>query len=179
MRPAFAVLGVCLLALPLLAACGGGDDDDGDDFDDIRASATAAAERSPTEGATTADAGGDGYPAAAREAVDELNEALAQLNADLTAAEGSQADPKWPGILNADIEAVRTAGAAVKDLEAPADLEDISTAINDGVDEVLRGVDQLANAIESASQEVGAQAVLAITTGTTAVNTAVSQLPAE
>lgn len=151
---------VVLAALAALAAIGaascGGGDDKGDDFSDIKATATAAALKSPTPEATV-DLTAAYYRQAATLAK-ELGDLTNTLDADMLAAAESQADPKWPTQLTADADLVIAKANALNTLPVPAGVPPtLSGRIGQAAQGLAAGAALLKQAIVKLDPAIGAQ----------------------
>ena len=129
-----------LVAVALwLAACGGGD----------------------SSSKATTD-----YKAGARAAAAKLGKQTDALIKDMQAAQTSQSDPKWAGILNGDSDLVTSAATELKALTPPAG------AMTTAQSRLARAADQLISAaalmkqtVETGDAATGAQAYLGLTQG--------------
>lgn len=150
------VLAVIALVAPL-AACGG---DDG--FEDIEKTATAVATLQPTATATPDPVAA--YRGAITDGVPVLRERVAQLWSDLLAAQESQADPKWPAVLHADLDLVQAAVDELSGQEPPGEpYAQFQQELVILLETMTEGVDSLSAAIDSADATLAAEGVAAIT----------------
>lgn len=157
----------------LLQACGG---DDG--FEDIEQTATAVASMQPTATATPDPV--TGYRMAVEEGVPLLRERVAQLWTDLLAAQENQADPKWPAVLQADLDLVAAAADELSAIESPGEPYDAFQQELDALlDEMTAGVESLSAAIDAADPALAAEGVATITGSDTAIGELLDTFPAE
>lgn len=162
---------VISLALPL-QACGG---DDG--FEDIEQTATAVASMQPT--ATPTPDPVAAYRIAIQEGIPVLRERVAQLWTDLLAAQENQADPKWPGVLHADLDLVQSSADELR-LESPGEPYDgFQQQLTALLDEMTGGVESLSAAIDSADATLAAEGVAAITGSDAQIGELLETFPAE
>lgn len=160
--------------MALLGACG---DDGKDDFDDIRATATAAALQTPSPGPTTDPV--TTYYAQALSLATELGELVNALDADMLAAAQTQADPKWPGVLNTDADLVIAKAKALDSLAAPGSVSQTLTGkINGASDGLAAGAELLKQAILKQDPAIGASAAQTIDEGENALDEVRSLLEA-
>ena len=167
---------VATLAVGLIAACGGDDDD----FSDIKGSATAAATSQPTATPTGASSGTDtaGYAKAVREETTVLKKALKKLNDDMLAAQINQSDPAVPAKLKADVQAVNDSIAKLKAMKAPESLSKFSTDLVAALDQIKKGADGIAKAVDTADQATGLAAFADLSGGEAKLDAAIATLPA-
>ena len=163
-----------LALLPLAAACGGG----GDDIKNIQSTATAAAKNRPSPTATP-DA-----VAAYRQKVTtsgkKLSDATNKAVADMLTASENQADPKWPGIMIADADAITLLTADLKGLAAPGDTyREFAKNLDAAVAQVEKGAQTLKQAATQASADLGTQAFVALSEGKDKLTAALAALPAQ
>lgn len=157
----------------LLTACGG---DDG--FEDIEKTATAAATLQPT--ATPTPDPVTAYRSAISEGVPVLRERVAQLWTDLLAAQESQADPKWPGVLHADLDLVQAAADELSALESPREpYDEFQQELVALLQTMTEGVGSLSAAIDSADATLAAEGVAAITGSDAEIGELFATFPAE
>ncbi len=182
-RIAFARAGVVarvtlalVAALSLAAvACGGSE---ADDIKNIQATATAAAKNRPSPTATPDPVAAYRQKVAA--AGKRLSEATDELHKDMLAASVSQADPKWPAILNADADAVIAAAGSVLALAPPGEkYKAFAASLNEVAATLDKGAKMLKQAVPTGDQEVGAQAFFAVDEGKTKLPDALAALPPE
>ena len=168
---------VAALSVGLIAACGGDDDD----FSDIKGSATAAATAQPTATPTGDPTGsGDeaGYVTAVRDESTVLKTALKKLNDDMIAAQLNQADPAVPAKLKADVQAVNDSVAKLKAMKAPDSLSKFSTDLAAALDQIKKGADGIAEAVDTNNQATGLAAFADLSGGEAKLDAAIATLPA-
>ncbi len=153
-------LSAVILLLALLAACG--------DSDEPAPAATA------TPPATQDPA--SGYIADARAAAARLGAETDTLLKDMVAAQTSQADPKWPGVLNADADLVASAAAALKGLTAPPESAAAAAALAAAATRLEEGARLLKASVQTASRDSGLQAFTALTEGKGLLTNAIETL---
>lgn len=156
-----AVLGVACATVVAITgvACGGSD-------------STPAA--TPT--ATPTQAPGDQFTTDALAAANRLKKEAATLLQDMIAAQASQADPKWPDVLNADADLIVTAAKAVSDLQAPAEHAADAAALAAAAETLSQGATLLKESVTTQSQDTGQQAFTALTEGQTKLEAAIAAL---
>ncbi|MGD9935213.1 MAG: hypothetical protein AB7T37_16075 [Dehalococcoidia bacterium] len=168
---------VAVLSIGLFAACGGDDDD----FSDIKGSATAAATSQPTATPTgDSSTGGDtaGYSKSVRDESTVLKKALKKLNDDMIAAQLNQSDPAVPGKLKADVQAVNDSVARLKAMKAPDSLAKFSTDLVAALDQIKKGADGIAKAVDTNDQATGLAAFADLSGGEAKLDAAIATLPA-
>lgn len=177
MRTALTLGLVAVLSVGILAACGGDDDD----FSDIKGSATAAATAQPTATPTAvSSSGGDtaGYTKGVRDESKVLKTALKKLNEDMVAAQLNQADPAVPAKLKADVQAVNDSVAKLKAMKAPDSLSKFFTDLNAALDQIKKGADGIAEAVDTNNQATGLAAFADLSGGEAKLDAAIATLPA-
>lgn len=153
-----------VLGLVGAAACG-----DDDDVSDIQETATAAARAATATAQVITPAPTDDPATVYREEVRTLGEALAKaagtLQADMIAAGESQADPKWPQVLGADVAAVLSAAQELTDLDPPAGQETLDGQVEAAAQKFFDGANLMRTAVERQDPQAGAQAAAALGEG--------------
>lgn len=162
-----------LLATAALVACG----DDDDDFSDIKGSATAAATAQPTATPTAAAGNTTAYTKSIRDEAAVLKTALKKLNDDMLAAQTNQSDPAVPAKLKADVQAVNDSVAKLKAMKAPESLAKFSTDLVAALDQIKKGADGVAEAVDSANQATGLAAFTNLSGGQAKLEAALATLP--
>jgi hypothetical protein len=149
---AFVLCALLSLGLTVLAVGCGDDDDDG--------------KKTPTTRATaTADAATD-FKIRAKAAAAKAEKETETLLADMQAAQLSQADPKWPGVLTTDADLVIAAANALKALTPAATTPPaLSAGLQSAATRLAEGADILKRSITSADQTLGLQAFAALSEG--------------
>ena len=143
---------VCLATVLAVAiGCGGG----GDDIKDIQATATAAAKTRPSPTATpdlvTA------YRTKVTAGAQKLGDATDTLIKDMLAAAESQADPKWPPVLQADAAAIAAAATSLKSLAPPGDTyKPFAAQLDTAIDSLSRAAVLLKQTVQTADPALGA-----------------------
>lgn len=136
------------------SACGGGKKND--DFSDIKATATAAALKSPTPAATVDPV--TAYYQQAAVLAKDLSDLSTTLNSDMLAAAGSQGDPKWPAQLTSDADLVIAKAAALNKLPVPAGVpQTLAGRIGQAAQGLGAGAELLKQAILKLDPAIGAQ----------------------
>lgn len=176
MRTALILGLAAVLAVGAFAACGGDDDD----FSDIKGSATAAATAQPTATPAGAASGGDtaSYVKSVRDEARVLKSALKKLNDDMLAAQLNQSDPAVPGKLKADVQAVNDSIAKLKAMKAPDSLSKFSTDLVAALNQIKKGADGIAEAVDTANQATGLAAFADLSGGEAKLDAAIATLPA-
>jgi hypothetical protein len=158
----------------VISSCGGSDSDG---IEDARRTATAASQTRPSPTATPDVA--SAYRQGVNEQVPALLSSLSQLNDDLLGAQANQADPKWPGILEADLADVQTRSANIVALvPAPAQTE-FHSMLSANLKQIIQGCEQLSTSISTAEPEGAAEAVSLIFDGRDDVQVTLQALPPE
>lgn len=167
-----ATFAVALVALTL-TSCGGGSSN----FSDIRGTATAAAALHPSPSATV-----DLRAAYLTQQVAltaELRTLLDHLTADLLAAQASQSDPKWPGVLTADLDLVSAKAAAIAAAAPPPGLPaGLADRLASVAASASSGAAQLKTAVHNADAVTAAKAVQTLDDAGTALDAIRTELAA-
>lgn len=149
---AWASLAALLAVLVAATGCGGG----GDDIKDIQATATAAAKTRPSPTATPDPVAA--YRAKVTTGTQKLGDAADTLIKDMLAAAETQADPKWPTVLQADADAITLAATALKGLVPPGDAyKSFAAQLETAVDSLSQAAVLLKQTVQSADPALGAQ----------------------
>ncbi len=174
-RPLF-LLATVMLALVALSACGGGSSDN---LNDIKQTATAAAQRTPSAAASaspTADPG-QAYLSQATTLVNQIVGLLGTLHNDLLAAQANQADPKWPGVLTADCDLVSAKATEIANLPRPGSVPNTLTSeVRGTANSTASAADLLKSAVHDADPTRAAQAVATLEDNTTIFKDLLPQL---
>ena len=137
-----------------LSACGG---DSNDDLSDIKATATAAAQSrtaTPTVDAASA------YREDVARLGSEVHDSVQRLTADLLAAQASQGDPKWPGVLGADCDDLATRATALANVNEPGSVPSVLTSGVEGAAiSISSSATLLKQAVQNADADLAARAV--------------------
>jgi len=150
LRAAAALLAVSAVFLSLAAAACG---DDG-------GAKTPTAAPSPTLNPAAA------FRATAKAAGEALGKQAGQLLQDMQAANETQSDPKWPGVLTSDADLVTSAAATVKALAPPAGFPAAPvTALQAAASRLAEGAGLLKQSVQRADSALGAQAFAALSEG--------------
>ncbi len=161
------------LGAALLTSCGGGSSN----FSDIRGTATAAAALHPSPSATV-----DLHAAYISQQVTltaELRTLLDHLTADLLAAQASQSDPKWPGVLTADLDLVSAKAAAITAVPAPTGLPSgLADRLAAVAASASSGAAQRKTAVQNADAVTAAKAVQTLDGAGTALDSVRTELAA-
>ena len=145
-------------------ACGGGDDED--DFEDIRATATAAAAATPSPSPGPTQDPTIPYYSQALALANELAELVNKLDADMLAAQSSQADPKWPQLLTADADLVIAKAKQLDSLTVPGGVpETLRGKIRQACDGLAAGADLLKQAILKLDPAIGQESASTLDAG--------------
>lgn len=145
-------------------ACGGGDDED--DFEDIRATATAAAAATPSPSPGPTQDPTIPYYSQALALANELAELVNKLDADMLAAQSSQADPKWPQLLTADADLVIAKANQLDSLTVPGGVpETLRDKIRQACDGLAAGADLLKQAILKLDPAIGQESASTLDAG--------------
>lgn len=145
-------------------ACGGGDDED--DFEDIRATATAAAAATPSPSPGPTQDPTIPYYSQALALANELAELVNKLDADMLAAQSSQADPKWPQLLTADADLVIAKAKHLDSLTVPGGVpETLRGKIRQACDGLAAGADLLKQAILKLDPAIGQESASTLDAG--------------
>lgn len=165
------------LALAFAAgACGGGANK-GDDLSDIQGTATAAAAKRPPPTATPDPV--TAYREKVVAGTTRLTQLADQMSKDMLATADSQADPKWPGILNADADQVTQLATDLQKLAAPADTRYAAFAkqLATATDSLIKAARLLKQAVITADVATGTQAFETLTAGTQQLADAAKTFP--
>ena len=147
---------ILVVAAAAFQGCGGGDDG-GDDFADIKATATAAAQRSPSPEATVDLV--KAYYVQASALAKELADLTNTLDADMLGAQASQGDPKWPPVLTADADLVIAKANALNTLAVPAGVPPtLAGRVGGAAQGLAAGANLLKQAILKLDPAIGAEA---------------------
>ena len=119
---------------------------------------------------------GDQYTSDALAAANRLKKEAASLLQDMISAQTSQADPKWPDVLNADADLIVSAANALKDLQAPAEHAADAQALNAAAERLSEGAKLLKESVQTQSPETGQQAFTALSDGQTQLEAAITAL---
>lgn len=153
-----------LAAIAGAVACGGGDDED--DFEDIRATATAAAAATPSPSPGPTQDPTIPYYSQALALANELAELVNKLDADMFAAQSSQADPKWPQLLTADADLVIAKAKQLDSLTVPGGVpETLRGKIRQACDGLAAGADLLKQAILKLDPAIGQESASTLDAG--------------
>ncbi len=168
------VAGLLLLAALPLAACGG----DGDGIKDAQSTATAAAKNRPSPTATPDQVAAYRQKVAA--AGKRLSDSSAQAIADMLKAAENQADPKIPGIIGADADAMIAAVAEIKALTPPNDsYRDFAKNLAEVAAQLEKGAQTLKVAIPRGDQDLGLQGFTLVNEGKDRLTAVLATLPAQ
>jgi len=168
------IAGLAILAGLPLAACGGG----GDDIKNIQSTATAAAKNRPSPTATPDPVAAYRQKVAA--AGKRLGDDSALAIADMLKAAENQADPKIPGIINADADAIIATVAEIKALTPPNDsFTEFAKNLGEVADQLEKGAQTLKVAIPKGDTALGLQGYTLVTEGKDKLAAVLATLPAQ
>jgi len=119
-----------------------------------------------------------GYTKGVRDESKVLKTALKKLNEDMVAAQLNQADPAVPAKLKADVQAVNDSVARLKAMKAPGSLSKFSTDLNAALDQIKKGADGIAEAVDTNNQATGLAAFADLSGGEAKLDAAIATLPA-
>ncbi len=162
-----------MLAALTLTSCGGGSNN----FSDIRGTATAAAALHPSPSATVDLRAA--YISQQVALTTELRALLDHLTADLLAAQASQSDPKWPGVLAAALALVSAKAAAIASVPVPTGLPSgLADRLAAVAASASSGGSQLKTAVQNADAVTAAKAVQTLDDAGTALDSVRTELGA-